>query len=172
MEEWTMKRIFAVSLLLACAAATWAAVPAAAQGKPAAQTAKPAVQTADTVRQAVRTDKRGLVEKNMKLTPEEAKAFWPLYDDYQRDLDAIQTRQNRSILDYINSESSMTDANAKRIVNDVLAADGEEQLLRERLMRKLFSALPGRKAARFFQIDNKIRALNRFDVAERLPLVH
>jgi hypothetical protein len=39
-----------------------------------APTAAPA-NTPDSVRQAVQSDKRGLVERNMQLTPEEAKKF-------------------------------------------------------------------------------------------------
>ena len=158
-----MKLIFAASLLLACAA-TWAATPEAPQGAPAAV-------TVDMVRQAARSDKRGLVEKNMQLTAGEAKKFWPLYDEYQRALDPILRRQNRAGLDYINAESSMTDANAKRIATEILQADADEQKLRERQLRKLLAVLPARKAVRYLQIENKIRTINRYDIAESVPLV-
>ena len=107
----------------------------------------------------------------MKLTPEEAKKFWPIYDDYQRDLDKISQRQNRVVLDYVNTEDSMTDANAKRLAEEFLEADADEMKLREKTMKKAMGALPARKAARFLQIENKIRTLNRFDLAERIPLV-
>jgi hypothetical protein len=136
--------------------------------------ATPAPATApasDSLRQAAATDKRALVEKNMQLSAEEAKKFWPIYDDYQRDLDRIVQKQNRAVLDYVNGESSMTDANARRIAKDVISADGEEQKLRERTAKKLVAALPAKKAVRFIQIENKLRALNRYDLAERIPLV-
>ena len=71
------------------------ATPALAQSQPGASPA----HTAESVRKAVLEDKRGLVEKNMRLTPDEAKRFWPIYDDYQRRLDAIIKRQNRAVLD-------------------------------------------------------------------------
>jgi len=80
-------------------------------------------------------------------------------------------RQNRAFLDYINAESSMTDANAKRIAKEILEADADEQKLRERQFKKLLAALPARKAVRYLQIENKIRTLNRYDIAERIPLV-
>ena len=141
--------------------------PAQAPATPA-----PAATSAqDSLRQAAATDKRALVEKNMQLSAEEAKKFWPIYDDYQRDLDRIVQKQNRAVLDYVNGESSMTDANARRIAKEVIAADGEEQKLRERTAKKLAAALPAKKAVRFLQIENKLRALNRYDLAERIPLV-
>jgi len=133
---------------------------------------QPPAQTVDSVRQAVRADKRALVEKNMQLAPEEAKKFWPLYDTYQRDLDKINQRQTRAILDYINSESSMTDANAKRIAREVMGADADEQKLKERTARKMLDALPAKKVVRFLQIENKIRSLQRYDIAEQMRLVN
>ena len=141
--------------------------PAQAPAAPA-----PAAASApDALRQAAATDKRALIEKNMQLSADEAKKFWPIYDEYQRDLDRIVQKQNRAVLDYVNGESSMTDANARRIAKDVISADGEEQKLRERTAKKLVAALPAKKAVRFIQIENKLRALNRYDLAERIPLV-
>lgn len=161
--------VAAGALLLACAGLWTPAMAQAPQTPPAAPPAARA--TAEEVRQAARADKRVLVEKNMPLTAEEAKKFWPLYDEYQMRLDRIVQRQNRALLDYINAEATMTDANAKRIAREILAADGDEQKLRERQLRKLLGALPARKAVRYMQIENKIRAIDRYAVAERMPLV-
>lgn len=157
-------RMILASFLLVAGAGLWSL---RAHAQPAASPAA----TPDSVRQAVQADKRGLVDKYMHLTPQEAKRFWPIYDDYQRKLDQIVKRWNRAVLDYINTEESMTDANAKRIVRETLEADADEQKLRERTARTLMAALPAKKAARFLQIENKIRTLYRYDVAERIPLV-
>jgi Spy/CpxP family protein refolding chaperone len=154
----------AAAALLACACALGTASAADA---PAAAPAN----TADSVRQAVQTDKRGLVERNMDLTPEEAKKFWPLYDAYQKKLDPIHSRQNRAIMDYIHAESTMTHANAMRIAKELLRADADETTAREAQFKKVAAVLPARKALRYLQIENKIDTLNRYDLAERIPLV-
>jgi Spy/CpxP family protein refolding chaperone len=149
-----------------------AGVVVGAIGAAHAQTPPPAAPSkVDAARQAALTDKRGLVERNMQLTPEEAKKFWPLYDAYQTELDKITKRQNRAVIDYVATESTMTDANAKRIANEVLAADADEQKLRERTLKKMLSAIPARKAVRYFQIENKLRTFTRNDMAEQIPLV-
>jgi hypothetical protein len=153
-------------ILAAALLAGIATLPAAGQSQPGASG-----QTADSVRKEARTDKRGLVEKNMQLTGDEAKRFWPLYDEYQQKLDKIVDRQNRVVLDYVNAESTMTDANAKRIARDFLAADTDEVKLRERYFRKMQHVLPPKKAVRYMQIENKLRTLQRYDIAERIPLV-
>jgi len=75
------------------------------------------------------------------------------------------------VLDYVKSDSSMNDAVAKRLARELLAADAEEQKLRERTLRKMLGALPARKAVRYLQIENKLRTFYRYDIAERIPLV-
>jgi Spy/CpxP family protein refolding chaperone len=154
------------------------AAPAAAQAPAKAPAPAPAQapergspEAVDAVRQAVRTDKRGLVAKNMELTDAEAKKFWPLYDGYQADLDRIRKRQNRAVLDYVNAQSSMTDGNAKRIAREILDAEAEEQKLRERQLKEVSKALPATKAVRYLQIENKIRILNQYDTASQISLL-
>jgi len=107
----------------------------------------------------------------MQLTAAEAAKFWPVYDAYQQELERVVQRENRALLDYINAESTMTDANAKRIAREFLKAEDEEQALRQKQLRRVLAVLPGRKAARYLQIETKLRTLQRYDVAERIPLV-
>ena len=157
-----MKTIHA-ALLAACLAAPAAFAQAAPErGSPAA---------VDAVRQAAKDDRRGLVERNMQLSAPEAAKFWPLYDNYMRDLEGITKRQNRAVLDYVNQESSMSDANANRLVNELIGADADENKLRKKTYEKMRGAIGARKAARFLQIENKIRTLHRFDTASQVSLV-
>jgi Spy/CpxP family protein refolding chaperone len=158
-------RVIRWSLLAACLAA----FPAAAQQAAPADRGSPASIAA--FRDAVKADKRAVVTKNMDLTEAEAKKFWPLYDAYQKDLDKLLQRQNRAIVEYVGQASSMTDTNAKRIARELLDADAEEQRLRERQLKKLYSILPARKAIRYLQIENKIRTLNHYDMGAQIPLV-
>jgi hypothetical protein len=78
-----------------------------------AQQASTTAATAESIRKEVEVDKRGLVERYMHLTPEELKKFRPVYEEYQKRLAPIRQKQNRAVLDYIESEDSMTDANAE-----------------------------------------------------------
>ena len=154
------RAVFVAGVTLAAVGAAHAQTPTAA-----------APSKVDAARQAALTDKRGLVEKNLQLTPEEAKKFWPIYDAYQADLDKVVKRQNRAVIDYVNAGESLNDATARRIANEVVAADAEEQRLRERTLKKVLAALPARKAVRYLQIENKLRTFSRNDMAEQIPLV-
>ena len=140
-----------------------AADPAVAAGADAAKIQK--------LRERIRTDHKGLVKENLPLTESEAKAFWPVFDKCHEKLDNAQRRVNRTILDYVNGESGMTDARATQIVKELLAAESDEVKARKACYDGAAKVLPGRKAARFLQIENKIRALDRFDAAVAVPLV-
>ena len=156
-----MKKALAL-VIAALALAT--ALPAAAQ------TASDAA-TLQAIRDQLKNDRKVVVEHNMKLTPEEAKKFWPVYEAFQRELAPIQSKGNRALLDYIASESTMTDANAKRLLEQVTNADESEAKLRRSYVSKFTKAVGGRKAARYMQVEAKIRAIERYDQAAVIPLV-
>ena len=119
----------------------------------------------------VQSDKKSIVEKNLGLTPDEAKKFWPLYEKFQRELEVPHREYALAVRDYISAEKSMTDANAARLAGAVLAAGVSEARLREKHFKELAKVLPGVKAARYVQIENKIQALQRFETAKAIPLV-
>ena len=154
-----MKKLLSAFVL---AAAASLAAPALAQAAADTQSA--------TLLAKVQADKRGLVEKAMNLTPEEGKKFWPLYEKFQRELAAPQKEYTRAVLDYVAAEKSMTDANAKRLAEQVLAAQVMESKLRERQFKETLKVLPGVKAARYMQIENKIQAAQRYESAKAIPL--
>jgi Spy/CpxP family protein refolding chaperone len=121
-------------------------------------------------RMKIQADQKGIVERSMKLTPDEAAKFWPIYESFQRELERPQREYRQAVLDYVATENSLTDANAKRLVDQVLAASVEEARLRQKYFKKFAGVLPAKKAARYMQIDNKMQAVLRYETAAALPL--
>ena len=118
----------------------------------------------------IQADKKGIVAKSMDLTPVEAKKFWPLYEQFQRELAVPQGSLNRAVLDYIAAEGTLTDANAKRITEQMLVAVRDEARLHDKHYRQLIKVLPARKATRYIQIENKMQAVVRYESAKTFPL--
>jgi len=75
-----------------------------------------------------------------------------------------------ALLDYIAAGHTLTDANAKRIVEQMLAAEKEVARLKDRHFRRLLKVLPAHKAARYVQIENKIQAVVAYEGAKAVPL--
>ncbi|OGA22120.1 MAG: hypothetical protein A3I02_05635 [Betaproteobacteria bacterium RIFCSPLOWO2_02_FULL_67_26] len=145
------------------------AVPAFAQGKPAAD--KP-VDNMQILREKLKADKKLLVAANMELTEAEAKRFWPLYEEYQKSLHKINDRLAMVIVAYAKeyNAKSLTDDKAKKLLNDSIAVEESEIKLKRATVPKLSKVLPGRKVARYMQIENKIRALVKYEIAGEVPL--
>jgi len=159
----TLLRI--VLLILVAAVAT----PAIAQDKGMSNT------DMEILRQKIKADKKLLVAANMGLSEVEAKAFWPIYDAYQKDLQQINERIGKMIGAYADAynkgKGSIPDATAKKLLDEALGIEEAEVVLKRSYIPKLNVALPPAKVARYIQIENKIRAVVRFDLAANVPLV-
>lgn len=129
------------------------------------------------LRNAVRVDKKAYVASVLALSDAEAKRFWPLYDAYQRDIDLANRRRNVALEVLIASDKPFSDLYARSLANELIAADEAElksrRSLHNRLMRGLPTRiLPPKKAARYLQLESKIRAVQAYDVASAIPLIH
>jgi hypothetical protein len=119
----------------------------------------------------LRTNKKALVDVNLALSDEEARAFWPVYDRYQKELGAVQERLFRVIEEYRAKFGKTTDDEARKLVEDYLAVERDRARVRESFFGPISEALPGRKVMRFYQIENKIDAVLRYELAATIPVV-
>jgi hypothetical protein len=123
------------------------------------------------LRAAVRADKRALVASTLNMTDAEAKKFWPAYDAYQRTLDMTNRRRTVAIEGLLEVEKPRSDLYARNFANEVLTADEGEIKARRTLYNRAMKALPAKKAARYMQLEGKIRAIQTYDAAEAIPLL-
>ena len=125
------------------------------------------------LREKIKADKKLLVAANMELTESEAKNFWPIYEDYQKDLQTINERLGKLLQSYATDykNKTMTDEKAKKLTDEFLSIEQAEVKLKSTYVPKLSKALPATKVARYLQIENKIRAVIKYDLAASVPLV-
>jgi calcineurin-like phosphoesterase family protein len=131
---------------------------------------KPA-DTMQIVREKLQADKKLLVATNMDLTEKEAQAFWPIYESYQKDLGLVNGRMLVLLEDFAKNYQAMTDEEAKKLVDDYLAIEQDRINLKQSYRPKLRQALPEKKVARYLQIENKVEAVIRYELAQKVPLV-
>ena len=152
-------------LVTACAMAVGLAFPVMAQTT--------GTSNMDILRQKIKADKKLVVAQNLQLTDAEGAAFWPVYDAYQKDLTALNQRLGSVVTSYANAYNKGPVANdvAKKLLDDALAVDDAEAKLKASYVPKILGTLPATKAARYIQIENKIRAAIRYELAAGIPLV-
>ena len=121
----------------------------------------------------IKADKKLLVAKNMDLTESEAQGFWPVYEQYQQELANFNQRIGKLIESYAAAyrTNSMTDEMAKNLIAEFVAIEKGEAAMKAFFVPKLNQVLPPKKVARYFQIENKIRAAIKYELAGEIPLV-
>ena len=127
----------------------------------------------ELVREAAKTNKKAFIALNLKLTEDEEKGFWPLYDSFQVELDKINERLENLIVDYAKefNAKSLSDKKAKQLMKDYLESEEAIIKLRKSYLSKFSDVMPGKKVATYYQLENKIHAVIRFDLAMEIPLV-
>ena len=123
--------------------------------------------------QKIKADKKLVVAANMQLTEAEAKGFWPVYEAYQNELQGINKQLLGVIKDYagVYNKGPVSDEAAKKLINQAIAVEEAEVKLKRSYVPKLEKVIPGMKVARYLQIESKIRAIGKFELAAQIPLV-
>ena len=121
----------------------------------------------------LKADKKLIVAKYMELTESEAKKFWPVYEEYQKNLQKLNERLQSLLQNYATEyqSNSLTDDKAKKLLDEWIALDKDEASHRKTYAAKVLKVLPAKKAARYLQIENEARVLVKYDLAKTVPLV-
>jgi len=122
-------------------------------------------------RDQVQTDRKPLVAKAMNLTDDEARVFWPIYDDYKAELSKLSDRTITLVADFAANYRDLTDQQANDMTREYLAIEQEKLNLKRKYYEKFSHALPGKRVARFFQVERRLDAVVTLNLAQAISLV-
>jgi hypothetical protein len=160
MDVTTRIGLLVIALAVALAAV---AVPAMAQDQQA--------DTMQMLRDKIRADKKLLIAENLPLTEAEAKAFWPVYENYQKEMSALNDRMIKLIREYANNYQAMSDQTAKKLMDEYLAIDAARLKIRQAYVPRFRKVLREKLVARYYQLENKAQAAVNYELAAEIPLV-
>jgi len=127
-------------------------------------------QDLDLLRKDLRAKRRELTATNLKLTEAEGERFWPVYDQYIKELIAINDKKFALIQDYANNYRTMTNDQALLFIRQWLDFDIATTQLRQKYVPIVSKVLDGKKTATFFQLDRRIAMMIDLQVASQMPL--
>ncbi len=134
-------------------------------------TAEEQTGSMDALRDALQADKKAYIAEYLQLTEAEGKEFWPYYNSYQFDLQKINDRLIKLIDDYAKNYKNLSDPDAVKMVDEYLAIERDQLKLKELYFRTLRKTLPVKKVTRYLQLESKINAMVRFELAAKIPLI-
>ncbi len=145
----------------------------ARQAPKAGSTKEPPVED---VLKVVRADLQGsrsdIIAKNITLTSEQAAKFWPVYETYQKEQNAIMDDQMKGIQTYISSYQSLDDKAAVGLINAHFDRDARMTALRQKWMGEFQKVLPTKTVVRVMQIDRRLSLVHQLAFATEIPLAH
>jgi hypothetical protein len=125
--------------------------------------------------QGIRTDIREvakeIVTENMVLTPDEAKIFWPLYDEYMLEVAVLGDQEVKLTEEYMLNFYMMEEKTASNLLDDVLNLERDKQSLKSEYIRKMKKVLPAKVVGRFYQIEKRLTLLIEAEKVSRMPML-
>ena len=167
-------RFIALTAAAAVVPALRAQQPASMQpAQPAAQKPTPQQVSAaiDTMRAEVASARKQTVAQNMTFTDAEATKFWPVYDAYRADMKKAKDGEWAVIQTFAANQGKVTDSLAQSMMNQWMASRKAQGELRATYVPKFVQAIGWVKAARYFQIEEKLDAMLDYNRAKQIPLV-
>ena len=130
------------------------------------------LSTLADARSQLQAETRKIVREELRLTDNEAKAFWPIYDKFRGEMKNVRDRQVELISDYMRAYNAdqLTDKLANRILKDHLSIERDMLDVKKKYIRQFRKALPVKKVTRFYQLENKLNAAVDIQLAETIPL--
>jgi len=125
----------------------------------------------ELLRSDVNTQKKAIITEVMQFSEAEAAAFWPVYRNYEFELDKVGDARVALIKGYAENYETMTDAKAAELIDKAFKFQEERLKLRKKYFQEVSKILSPVKAAKWAQVENQITLLLDLQIASELPLV-
>jgi hypothetical protein len=108
--------------------------------------------------------KIGYITKELNLTPVEAQQFWPIYNKFNDELEALRKNRKMDLLAAKLNFDSMSDADIMKLIDSDFQFQQQELDLRRKYIDEYKKVLPVRKVARLMRAEHmfKIELLKEF----------
>lgn len=150
---------------LACAVALLLAAPAVAEDRTELD------DYIDMLKSDIAAESREIVTEVMQFTDVEAELFWPIYDDYMKKLEPLADRRIALIVEIAETWPQIPDRRAAAMGKEALDVEAELVELQRATFDKISKALNATTAAKWLQIDARLRLLVRLQTAAELPII-
>jgi hypothetical protein len=122
------------------------------------------------MRTDLRSNRKKVIAANLKLAPDEAKWFWPTYEQYINELVNINNAKYALIKEYLQNEN-MTDEEADTLSKRWIDVDESVVQLRLKYVPIFRNVLSAKSTAMFFQLDRRVQMMIDLQLASSIPLI-
>ena len=125
----------------------------------------------ELMRSDIRRQKVALITETLLLTEAEDAVFWPIYRKYALELSKLYDARIQLIETYVESFTTLTDAQADALVVKALDLESRRTALKQKYFTQLKTALSPRLAMRALQIEHQLELLVDLQIDASLPIL-
>ena len=115
--------------------------------------------------------RKDIIENSVEMTAEESEAFWPVYDEFQRNLRVVRGRQAALLADYFVNYDTISDEKARDMLDELFSIKESDARVKKAYISKFMDVLPARKVVRLYQVDNRLDTALEFELTGDIPLM-
>ena len=123
------------------------------------------------LRKDVNKDKVKILGEVMQFDAEDAAKFWPMYHDYDLELNKLNDMRVANIKEYAQNYANMTENKADELIKNAMSYQKQRDELLGRCYERVKQQLGAVTAARFVQVEHQLLLIIDLKIASALPVV-
>lgn len=125
----------------------------------------------DLLRADVRQQKTEVLGAVMELSAADAAKFWPIYNEYDKELTKVNDSRAANIQEYARTYREMTDQKADELIRNAFTYQKQRSELLAKYYDRVKEALGAATAARFVQVEQQLLLIIDLQIDSSLPIV-
>ena len=101
--------------------------------------------------------KIAFITKRLSLTPEEAKVFWPVYDEYSTEMKSVRENRVSNLKEAKGEIDNLSDKEVDNIIADDIALRQQEVDILKKYHPRFKQVLPIKKVAKLFKAEEEFK---------------
>ena len=124
----------------------------------------------EVLKSEIKTDKKAIITETMQFTEQQSAAFWPVYNEFEHELEKLSSKRIANIKDFAANYDSLTDKKADELLMNSFSFLEDRLSLNKKYYKKFAEALTPTVAAKYMQLENQIQLILDLSIAANLPL--
>lgn len=108
-------------------------------------------------REEIESMKVAFLTRKLDLTPDEAKTFWPVYNQYQNELETIRDNHRKQRQDAREEMDKLSDKDLEKIVDGEIVFRQSELDVLKKYNTQFKSVLPMKKVAKLYRAEEDFK---------------
>ena len=124
----------------------------------------------EILKSEIKTDKKAIITETMQFTEQQSAAFWPIYNEFEYELEKLSNKRIANIKDFAVNYDSLTNEKADELIKSSFSFLNDRLDLNQDYYKKFADVLTPIVAAKYMQLENQIQLILDLSIAENLPL--